>query len=319
VDCRNDPNEGSVIFADICGCRLLKNRSKLLLVSQIMSEDKLQPQRFELKYRVNAHVALAIRDFVSSYLVLDEYSVGKPNFSYANHSIYLDSPDLRLVWDTINGNKNRYKLRLRFYDDDPNTPIFFEIKRRSNEAIIKRRAPIRREAVPSLLAGHLPAPDFLFSYKPQYLVAIQEFSRLMADLQAAPKTHVAYLREAWVSPNDNSVRVTLDRDVCAQPHSTAEISTRMESFVTPFAPDVILEIKFTSRYPDWLRQLVEIFGVMQCGAAKYVEGVTTLGEDNLNPDYMAPESQDLIERFLARRSASSSGNGDEPLLDRRRL
>jgi len=93
----------------------------------------------------------------------------------------------------------------------------------------------------------------------------------------------------------------------------------MESFVTPFAPDVILEIKFTTRYPDWLRQLVETFGVMQCGAAKYVEGVTTLGEDKLNPYYIAPESHDLIERFLARRRASSSGNGEEPLLVRHKL
>ena len=65
----------------------------------------------------------------------------------------------------------------------------------------------------------------------------------------------------------------------------------MENFVTPFAPDVILEIKFTSRYPDWLRQLVEIFGVMQCGAAKYVEGVTTLGEDKLNPATCRPKAR----------------------------
>ena len=286
-----------------------------------MPEDKLQSQRFELKYRVDERIALGVRDFVSSYLVLDEYSVGKPNFSYANHSVYLDSPDLRLAWDTINGNKNRYKLRLRFYDDDPASPVFFEIKRRSNDAIIKRRGPVRREAVPLLLAGYLPDTDCLFSYKPQYLIALQEFCRLMSDLQAAPKTHVAYLREAWVSPSDNSVRVTLDRDVCTQPHSTPEISTQMENFVMPFAPDVILEIKFTSRYPNWLRQLVEIFGVMQCGAAKYVEGVTTLGEDKLNSGYMSPESQDLIERFLARRwpGSSGKGNGDEPLLDRRSI
>ena len=282
-----------------------------------MSEDKLQPQRFELKYRVSEPIAMGIRDFVSSYLVLDEYSVGKPNFSYANHSLYLDSPDLRLAWDTINGNMNRYKLRLRFYDDDPSTPVFFEIKRRSNDAIIKSRGPVRREAVPLLLAGYLPAPDYLFSYKLQYLAALQEFCRLMADLQASPKTHVAYLREAWVSEHDNSVRVTMDREVSSAPHSTPDISTRMENLVMPFEPDVILEIKFTTRYPDWLRQLVEGFGVMQCGAAKYVEGVTTLGEHKLNPDHSPYESPDLIERFLERRRSASSGNGDKPLLDRR--
>ena len=123
----------------------------------------------------------------------------------------------------------------------------------------------------------------------------------MADLQATPKTHVGYLREAWVTEDDNSVRVTLDRDVSSMAHFTYDIATRMENVVMPFAPDVILEIKFTNRYPDWLRQLVETFGVMQCGAAKYVEGVATIGEYNFNPDHAPHESPDMIERFLERR------------------
>ena len=105
-----------------------------------MEKDKLQPQRFELKYLVNEDVALAMRDFVRSYLVPDEFASKSADFSYPNHSLYLDSDDLRIYWDVINGNKNRYKLRLRYYDDNPAAPVFFEIKRRSDNAILKEAA-----------------------------------------------------------------------------------------------------------------------------------------------------------------------------------
>jgi SPX domain protein involved in polyphosphate accumulation len=118
-----------------------------------MSGDNMQMQRWELKYLIPEELALSLRDFVSNYLELDEYGVGRPNLSYTIHNLYLDSDDLRIYWGTINGNKNRYKLRLRFYEDNPATPIFFEIKRRMNDAIMKQRGGVKRHAVGSVLGA----------------------------------------------------------------------------------------------------------------------------------------------------------------------
>src|ERR1051325_11441766 len=112
-----------------------------------MTDEKLQLQRFELKYLVREELALAVRRFVSGYLEIDEFGATRPNLSYPVHSLYLDSDGLTTYWHTINGNKNRYKLRLRYYDDRPNSPVFFEIKRRMNDAILKQRGAVRREAV----------------------------------------------------------------------------------------------------------------------------------------------------------------------------
>lgn len=270
-----------------------------------MATDNLQLQRFELKYLVTEDVALAVRDFLRSYLVLDEFSEGRPNNSYHNHSVYLDSDDMRIYWDVINGNKNRYKLRIRYYDNNPEGPVFFEIKRRSNDAILKQRGPVRRDAVALLLAGHFPEPQHLLSDHPRYLVAVQRFSRLMLDNCAVPKVHVAYLREAWVSTADNSVRVTLDREVASVPHFTAEIKTHMENPVMPWPRLVILELKFTGRYPNWFGELVRRFGVMQCGVAKYAEGVARMGEWQLNPQFMPLERADMLEKFLRSRKSAN--------------
>jgi SPX domain protein involved in polyphosphate accumulation len=245
---------------------------------QMIGQDNMQLQRLELKYKINEDMALRLRDYVGSYLELDEYGVGRSNLCYPVHSLYLDSPDLKLYWDTVNGNKNRYKLRLRYYDERPDSPVFFEIKRRMNSCILKQRGGVRREAVATLLAGYLPEPDHLISHSAKYMVALQRFCHRMTTMRAAPKAHIAYLREAWVSHNDNSVRVTFDRQVkCAQ-EFTAGLSTEVTNATLVFGKEVILEIKFTNRFPIWLEDMVRHFGLFITGAAKYVEGVAMIGE-----------------------------------------
>ncbi|MCX6895844.1 MAG: VTC domain-containing protein, partial [Verrucomicrobia bacterium] len=174
------------------------------------------------------------------------------------------------------------------------------IKRRMNDAILKQRGPVRQEAVPLLLAGQLPEPEHLLSAKPQHLVAVQQFCRFMHNIRAVPKVRVSYLREAWVSQADNSVRVTLDREVTGGPHFEPFVTAKIENYVMPFAPMVILELKFTGRFPDWFRTLVEVFQVMQCGSAKYADSVFLLEEHRLNPHHFPAESPDLVEKFLNR-------------------
>ena len=242
-----------------------------------MSQDRLQLQRFELKYIISEEVALAVRDFVASYLELDEFGATLPKFSYPVHSLYLDNSQLSLYRSTINGDKNRFKLRLRFYENRPDAPVFFEIKRRMNNTISKQRGGVRRDAVDALLAGQLPSPNHLISKEPKQAVALQNFCRLMTNLQATPKAHIAYLREAWISRMDNSVRVTMDRDVMCDPEPTARLETDLIQPMAVFGNKVVLELKFTNRFPDWFKELVRVFGLMQCGAAKYVDGVTLVG------------------------------------------
>ena len=44
---------------------------------------------------------------------------------------------------------------------------------------------------------------------------------------------------------------------------------------------MVLELKFTNRFPDWFADLVRVFGLRQCGAAKYVDGAALLGENRV--------------------------------------
>ncbi|MFM7740903.1 MAG: VTC domain-containing protein [Planctomycetota bacterium] len=243
-----------------------------------MADDKMQLQRWELKYVIPEGTALGIREFVRPYLDLDEYGVGRPNLSYTIHNLYLDSDDLGIYWGTINGNKNRYKLRLRFYEDNLAAPIFFEIKRRMNEAILKQRGGVKRPHVESVLAGQLPGPDEMVSGEGRQVVAVQNFVRLMMEDRAGPTAHVRYEREAWISPFDNSVRVTMDRNVMIAPEFAMRFSAAMDEPTSVFGDRVILELKFSGRFPDWFKELVRVFGLRQGSASKYADGIANKGE-----------------------------------------
>jgi hypothetical protein len=250
----------------------------------------MQQSRFELKYIITPEMALRVRDFVRCYLDFDEYSAGKADFSYPVHSLYLDSDDLKLYWDTINGDKNRFKLRLRFYNTDPKSPVFFEIKRRMNNCIMKQRGGVRQEFVPYLLSGHLPREEHLISKAPKQYVALQRFCELVGRLQAKPKVHIFYMREAYVSADDQ-VRVTIDRNVYGEENLASTIKTEMKNPAGSFKDQVILELKFTNRFPNWFRGLVNMANIMQCGAAKYVESVQGLGASRVKANHPVVEER----------------------------
>ena len=264
--------------------------------------DNVQHQRLELKYLIREQTAQAVRDFVASYLALDKFGVGQPDCSYTIHSLYLDSDDFEFYWQTINGNKNRYKLRLRYYDDNPSSPVFFEIKRRMNNAILKERGAVKREAANALLAGQLPDASQLASDDPGQMEALENFCRLMAHHRARPRAHIVYRREAWTTQNDNSARVTMDRQVRFDYEPRQLLRTELNSPYTVFPNSVILELKFTGRFPDWFSELVRCFNLWQGSAAKYVDGLTVMMDSVTDFDLLAgqpvPETQ---ERFELRR------------------
>ena len=96
-------------------------------------QHRFQTSRYELKYIIDERRAGDVRDYIRSYLVPDEHADPAAGNSYPVHSLYLDSPALMLFRSTVDCLKNRFKLRIRFYDDDPAHPVFLEIKRRLAE------------------------------------------------------------------------------------------------------------------------------------------------------------------------------------------
>lgn len=243
-------------------------------------KDKIQRQRFEMKYRISEPKSQQIRFFVQNYLDCDHFGKSQPDLSYPVHSLYIDSPALKTYQDTINGSRNRYKLRIRYYEKD-DSPVYFEIKRRYNKVIRKKRAKVYRQYATDLLSGQVPTYNHLVTKSAEQMETLEYFCYLQNQLQATPKIHVSYRREAYERAESNAVRVTMDRNVNSHTETDIVFSNQSDNPISVFGDTVILELKFTDRFPHWFEELTQRFHLRQESAAKYVDGIIQMKENKL--------------------------------------
>jgi len=228
--------------------------------------DSIPRCRYELKYRISESKAEAVEQFIRPYLHLDRYCQLQPSGTYPIVSLYLDSHNLRLCRQTLEGNKNRFKLRIRSYTDDLDYPRFFEIKRRMNAIIIKSRAGVMQRDVETLLSGlSLPPQDYNTEEE-----TLKQFQLYMKSINAGPVMRVGYVRRAYEDDSENRVRVTLDRQLAYNVSHKLDIGFKGRGWQRHSLSGVILEIKFTARYPAWLNQMVRCLDLQQRSISKYV-------------------------------------------------
>jgi hypothetical protein len=239
-------------------------------------QHKLQSSRFELKYVIEEDRARRIRDYVLRFLEPDQHTNPDEGFGYSVHSLYVDSPDLKLCRSTITGEKNRFKLRIRFYDDRPDSPTFFEIKRRVNDVMLKQRAAVWKSSVPRLLAGHWPTRADLIKDDEKNFRSLYNFCELRNMIGGGPAAYTSYLREAYEPPDSNNFRVTFDRNLMAGAYTGTLSVADLERWARPEIGGVVLELKFTDRFPNWMHDLVQMFELQRVSVPKYVECVCVL-------------------------------------------
>ena len=252
----------------------------------------LQASRFEYKYYVDEGRARAIRDFVKSYLEPDEFLVKFGGIGYPVCSLYLDSSGLLLYDQTMQGQKNRFKLRIRFYDDNPENPAFLEIKRRDSDVIKKKRAAITREGAKLVLAGETPSVDCLYGSKRtmRTVDALDEFCYLRDRISAYGCNYVYYHREAYVSPDSNQIRVTFDRQLEGGVYVPGTDLAIPRDSARPKMEGVVLELKFTDRFPTWMGNLAKDFNLQRTSVPKYVLCVDVLKDKRVlkSPGHSIP-------------------------------
>ncbi len=227
--------------------------------------------RHELKYHISESKAEAIAQFIKPYLQRDRYCKLHRSGDYPIVSLYLDSDDLQLCKESLGGHKNRFKLRIRSYTDEPDYPRYLEIKRRINTIIMKSRARVMHSDVPTLLAG-LPLPPQNYTADTE---TISQFQFYMNNIRARPAVLVRYTRQAYEGGMENRVRVTFDRELAYQVTSLPEVrlvggAWQRNSFTLG---GVILEVKFTAHYPAWLSRMVKYFNLRQQSISKYASSI----------------------------------------------
>lgn len=246
-----------------------------------------QSARFELKYVIEEPRAVAVADFVRSYLRPSEHNGSGPIRGHPVISLYLDSPDFFLFRQAYTGHKNRMKLRIRFYDDKWERPAFLELKRRVSEVICKERAMISREGVRQILTNGWPERPYVsdtrhLTHGRRRQDVSDDFWGFANTIRANGAVFISYYREIYESTHDDELRVTMDRYIHASRYDGSgrlEVPKRgwrpyLPPYLAPFPKDgVILELKFDNQAPRWMFELARIFNLRQTPVCKYSAGI----------------------------------------------
>jgi hypothetical protein len=227
--------------------------------------------RYECKYLISPLLVPEIREFIQPFMQPDRFAALREGHRYPICSLYLDSQDLLLYQQTVGGEKNRFKLRIRSYTDLWSAPVFFEVKRKINNIVQKRRARLVRCDAADFIEQRMDGSGF--HAVPAPADDLEYFASHMELAAARPLIRVRYLREAYESKGGDPVRITIDTELMHAVTLDTDLSHEHGRWVSTPVDGNILEIKFTEMFPSWIRDLVQMFGLKQQAVPKYVMSV----------------------------------------------
>lgn len=225
--------------------------------------------RFEIKYVINETTAAAVEEFIKPHVKEDHFCSIQPDGLYTISSLYLDSRDLKLFHESMDGKASRFKLRIRTYDDLPESPIFFEVKRRINSVIVKSRAKTKRANFDDLVHGFSSS----LNLSKDNQAALNQFFLYRDSINARGVVKIKYRRKAYEGVDDNRVRITFDRNICCNTTHKWDVKVGGQGWVPVQTNKVVLEIKFTGQYPAWVARMVNCLGLRQQSLSKYTTSV----------------------------------------------
>lgn len=214
--------------------------------------------RVEDKYACSINELYLLQSRINTILQADsnQYSAD----GYSIFSIYFDDIYDTHLQDTIDGNSQREKYRIRIYNNSFNT-IKLEVKYKQYNRILKRSKNISQSDMLTLLSGNpidcnnsLEDPATLFN------LAIKERG-------LRPKVIVAYERKAYVFPSGN-VRITFDRNIRSS-NSIDNFGNPLLIYDVPNERNAILEVKYDEFLPGFIAQLLELGNMQQISYSKY--------------------------------------------------
>lgn len=217
--------------------------------------------RHELKYIINDHEYLWMRDRLAATMPLDR-NADPATRGYFVRSLYYDDPMDSALWDKADGTKVRQKYRLRIYNHSDRR-IQLERKAKVDYYTAKDSASIDREQCDRLLRG-----EFEAIYDPQSPLFKDFYARLRAGCYR-PKVLVDYFREAYVLPVGN-VRITFDRDIRSANYDVDLFSGRNGNVAVLEPHTLVMEVKYDEFLPPHIRMVLQGVVGQRMAVSKYV-------------------------------------------------
>ncbi len=229
------------------------------------------PWRFEYKYRLNVWQYYQLKNALTPYFRMDDFTRKTPRGRYLVRSLYFDNDQFQAYFEKIEGNFGRIKCRIRTYTTSiENTPVLrAELKNRWGESIEKYSTFI----TPEDYLGFMHNRHWPDHSNP----VLEEFERIYYLRAMRPKVLVEYYREGYVPRTNGDLRITLDHHV--RSCSTDTLFPKTQLFKAHHNNIVVLEIKCRRKQPAWLSQLVRQHNLKYIANSKYAQGVEAVCPD----------------------------------------
>lgn len=212
-------------------------------------------RRIEKKYLLSRDTFNAFFSGIRNRIVGDEY--GKSTIC----SAYLDTPDYRLIRNSIDADDYKEKLRLRSYGKaSENGTVFLEIKKKCGGVVYKRRICTQYSTAIDYIVNGIPLPDSQIQREIDYAMCFYG--------KPQPMSVICYEREAYFVSELPALRITFDTNVRCRLNSTALTDPPDGTLLLPDGT-VIMEIKTDGAMPLWLTGTLDRCGIMPHSFSKY--------------------------------------------------
>lgn len=216
-------------------------------------------KRVEKKYLLTSEQRNDLTEKISPMLLPDPY--GRSTIS----SIYLDTPDFRIVRGSIEAKEEDFaykeKLRLRTYGTpNEDSRVFLEIKKKYDGVVYKRRVSMRyAEAMDYILRGKRP-PD----------------SQIMREIDwtmhfygsPKPAAVISYERDAFFVRDLPALRITFDSNVRYRDTDLDLSLGDSGKLIVPKTAS-LMEIKTDGSMPLWLSHALDELNIYPASFSKY--------------------------------------------------
>ncbi len=212
-------------------------------------------KRYELKYVLTKEQVEFIKYRLAEYMELDQY--GRTSIA----SLYYDTPDYRLIRNSIEEPQFKEKMRLRSYGlATKDSPLFLEIKRKYDSVVYKRRIKTTQNQINAFFnKGEKIGDDDQIAKE---LCYFRDYYRNLV-----PACLIIYDREAYFERNGD-LRLTIDFNPRYR-LDNLNLTTSMEGISLLKEGEAILEIKVQEAMPLWLTHILNEGNIKKSSFSKY--------------------------------------------------
>lgn len=226
--------------------------------------------RYEFKFPMTYSDVDSLIQDLAPFVDPDEHV--DENGLYTISSIYMDNPQLRCYYETINGDQFRQKVRLRVYGkkNTEDSPSFLEIKGKIEGLVLKRRVKMVLRDAMAFVKDCVENGSSCDSskYKSTNPQILKELQRVIVSNNLGFVNVVSYERLPFVCRNDPDLRITFDFNIRTR---ADELDLTKGTRGNRTCPEnvAVLEVKTSKAIPFWLVEILSTYGYRNQTFSKY--------------------------------------------------